>query len=67
MVVGDREPVSVEVVDISVVHCSDEYCLRGLMQNFQQFLNNIFQPLFYVTLHPDADPALDSFLQLVRR
>jgi len=48
------------------MRCSDEYCVGGLMSNFQQFLDNIFQPLFHVTLHPDSDPALSSFLQSVR-
>jgi len=37
----------------------------GLMHSFQQFIDNVFQPLFHVTLHPDAHPALGSFLQSV--
>jgi len=37
----------------------------GLMHSFQQFIDNVFQPLFDVTLHPDAHPALGSFLQSV--
>jgi len=36
------------------------------MHSFQQYLDNIFQPLFDVTIHPDRDPALDAFLQTVR-
>ena len=48
-----------------VVCFSDEYRAAGVMRSFQQFLDNIFQPLFDVTLHPDTDPPLDQFLQSV--
>jgi AMP deaminase len=35
------------------------------MQNFQQMLDNIFVPLFEVTVDPKSHPALHTFLQLV--
>jgi len=46
---------------------SDEYCLRGLVTDFQQYLDNIFEPLFRATLHPDSNAQLDAFLQSVGR
>ena len=38
---------------------------QGTMQNFQQMLDNIFQPLFEVSVDPSSHPALHHFLQLV--
>ena len=38
---------------------------QGTVQNFQQMLDNIFQPLFEVTVDPSSHPALHHFLQLV--
>ena len=38
---------------------------QGTMGNFQQMLDNIFQPLFEVTNDPASHPALHHFLQLV--
>jgi AMP deaminase len=35
------------------------------VQNFQQMLDNIFLPLFEVTVDPSSHPALHHFLQLV--
>jgi AMP deaminase len=38
---------------------------QGTVQNFQQMLDNIFLPLFEVTVDPSSHPALHHFLQLV--
>jgi AMP deaminase len=35
----------------------------GVVQNFEQYLNNIFQPLFEVTLDPKSHPELFEFLK----
>eukprot|EP00963_Diacronema_lutheri_P012485 scaffold1771_cov343-Pavlova_lutheri.AAC.15 len=37
----------------------------GLLNNFQQFLDNIFLPLFEVTVDPSTHPQLHVFLQMV--
>jgi hypothetical protein len=38
------------------------YASLGMLQNFQQMLDNIFSPLFEVTCNPDSDPLLHAFL-----
>ena len=38
---------------------------QGTIQNFQQMLDNIFRPLFEVTVDPSSHPALHHFLQLI--
>eukprot|EP00043_Microstomoeca_roanoka_P014282 m.141267 g.141267 ORF g.141267 m.141267 type:complete len:788 (+) comp15975_c2_seq3:138-2501(+) len=41
------------------------YRSSGLLQNFAQVLDNLFRPLFEVTLDPESDPKLASFLEHV--
>ena len=41
------------------------YRSQGTIANFQQMLDNIFQPLFEVTVDPGSHPELHHFLQLV--
>ena len=41
------------------------YHSNGTMKNFQQMLDNIFVPLFEVTVDPSSHPKLHMFLQLV--
>jgi len=41
------------------------YHSNGTMENFQQMLDNIFVPLFEVTVDPSSHPKLHTFLQLV--
>lgn len=36
---------------------------EGSVQNFQQMIDNIFEPLFAVTLDPQSDVKLHLFLQ----
>lgn len=38
------------------------YKQNGLIANFQEMLDNIFLPLFEVTVNPAADPKLHTFL-----
>ncbi|CAG9466360.1 unnamed protein product [Pedinophyceae sp. YPF-701] len=41
------------------------YKEQGLLDNFQQFLDNIFEPLFEVTRDPSSHPHLHMFLTQV--
>nr|UIX35720.1 AMPD [Schizochytrium sp.] len=41
------------------------YKATGQVQNFQDMLTNIFEPLFAVTLDPGSNPELDNFLNMV--
>jgi len=41
------------------------YKSSGLVENFQDMLTNIFQPLFEVTLDPSSNVVLDNFLNQV--
>ena len=41
------------------------YHSNGTMKNFQQMLDNIFKPLFEVTVDPSSHPKLHTFLQMV--
>ena len=56
------------------VHCSvpqvprlyDVYKAQGIIENFEQLLDNIFAPLFEVTIDPDTHPQLFLLLQQAR-
>ena len=50
---------------IQIPRLYNVYKSQGTMQNFQQMLDNIFVPLFEVTVDPSTHPALHTFLQLV--
>ena len=41
------------------------YKAQGTMKNFQQMLDNIFIPLFEVTIDPSSHPELHHFLRTV--
>lgn len=45
---------------------SNIYKSAGQVKNFQDLLNNLFQPLFEVTIDPTKDPKLHKFLLRVR-
>jgi hypothetical protein len=45
--------------------CSDIFKSNKLMDNFQEYLTNIFLPLFEVTNNPESHPELHMFLQYV--
>ena len=39
----------------------DIYKAQGLIDNFEQLLDNIFTPLFEFTLDPNSTPSCNSF------
>ena len=41
----------------------DIYKAQGLIDNFEQLLDNIFTPLFEVTVDPNSPPQLHLFLK----
>jgi len=43
----------------------DIYKAQGLIDNFEQLLDNIFTPLFEVTVDPNTHPQLHLFLKTV--
>lgn len=50
---------------IQIPRLFDIFKSNKLMNNFQEFLNNIFLPLFEVTNNPNSHPELHKFLQYV--
>ena len=50
---------------IQIPRLFDIFKLNNLMSNFQEFLTNIFLPLFEVTNDPSSHPNLHRFLQYV--
>ncbi|CEL11091.1 Putative AMP deaminase 2 [Aspergillus calidoustus] len=50
---------------IQVPRLYDVYKSSGMMQNFEQVITNVFQPLFEVTKDPSSHPKLHIFLQRV--
>lgn len=50
---------------IQIPRLYDVYKSTGLMEDFQEIVRNIFQPLFEVTQDPSKDPKLHIFLQRV--
>lgn len=45
----------------------DIYKAQGIIENFEQLLDNIFQPLFEVSVDPNSHPQLYLFLKSVSR
>ncbi|KAL4961916.1 uncharacterized protein BDV14DRAFT_191982 [Aspergillus stella-maris] len=50
---------------IQVPRLYDVYKSSGMMDNFEQVITNVFQPLFEVTQDPNSHPKLHIFLQRV--
>ncbi|PYH93598.1 AMP deaminase [Aspergillus ellipticus CBS 707.79] len=50
---------------IQVPRLYDVYKSSGMMENFEQVITNVFQPLFEVTKNPGSHPKLHIFLQRV--
>jgi AMP deaminase len=50
---------------IQVPRLYDIYKKTGQVQNFQEIIRNLFQPLFEVSMSPSSDPKLYIFLQRV--
>ncbi len=47
---------------IQIPRLYEAYRKAGLIQNFQEMLNNIFKCLFEVTINPESNPKLYKFL-----
>ena len=52
---------------LQVPRLYDIYKHQGIIENFEQLLENIFLPLFEVTMDPESHPQLHTFLRKVRR
>nr|UAW06711.1 deaminase [Kerria lacca] len=50
---------------VQIPRLFDIYKSNKILNNFQEFLNNVFLPLFEVTNDPNSHPELHSFLQYV--
>ncbi|KAE8144512.1 hypothetical protein BDV25DRAFT_166661 [Aspergillus avenaceus] len=50
---------------IQIPRLYDVYKSSGMMENFEQVITNVFQPLFEVTRDPRSHPKLHIFLQRV--
>ncbi|KAJ5909178.1 hypothetical protein N7495_001860 [Penicillium taxi] len=50
---------------IQVPRLYDVYKASGMMENFEQVITNVWQPLFEVTKDPSSHPKLHIFLQRV--
>lgn len=50
---------------IQVPRLYDVYKSSGMMENYEQVITNVFQPLFEVTRDPSSHPKLHIFLQRV--
>ncbi|KAJ5951457.1 AMP deaminase Amd1 [Penicillium vulpinum] len=50
---------------IQVPRLYDIYKSSGMMENYEQVITNVFQPLFEVTKDPSSHPKLHIFLQRV--
>ena len=50
---------------VQIPRLYDIYKAQGLIDNFEQLLDNIFQPLFEVTVDPNSHPQLHLFLKQV--
>ena len=48
-----------------ILLCSDVYKLNNIISSFQEFLDNLYKPLFEVTIDPRLHPQLHMFLQYV--
>jgi len=50
---------------IQIPRLFDVYRSRKMLKNFEEFLDNIFRPLFEVTIDPSSHPELHQFLKQV--
>ncbi|XP_053613418.1 AMP deaminase 2-like isoform X4 [Plodia interpunctella] len=47
---------------VQVPRLYDIYRIKKLLKNFQEFLSNLFDPLFEVSINPTSNPDLHKFL-----
>ena len=50
---------------VQIPRLYDIYKAQGIIENFEQLLENIFIPLFEVTVNPNTHPQLHLFLKTV--
>jgi len=50
---------------VQVPRLFDVYRSKKMLDNFEEFLDNIFRPLFEVTINPESHPELHQFLKQV--
>ncbi|KAJ2944703.1 hypothetical protein O0L34_g4060 [Tuta absoluta] len=50
---------------VQVPRLYDIYRINKLLKNFQEFLSNLFEPLFEVSIDPSSNPELHKFLSHV--
>ncbi|KAJ8723635.1 hypothetical protein PYW07_007615 [Mythimna separata] len=50
---------------VQVPRLYDIYRFKKLVKNFQEFLTNLFEPLFLVSINPGSNPDLNKFLNHV--
>jgi AMP deaminase len=50
---------------IQIPRLYNVYKAQGILENFQQFLDNIFLPMFEATINPESHPMLHIFLKHV--
>jgi AMP deaminase len=50
---------------IQIPRLYDVYRSKNLLKNFDNFLDNVFTPLFEVTNDPSSHPELFRFLQVL--
>ena len=50
---------------IQIPRIFNVYATLGMLENFEQMIDNIFRPLFEVSCNPDSDPLLHQFLSHV--
>jgi hypothetical protein len=51
------------ICNVQVPRLYNVYKAQGLLDSFEQMLENIFLPLFEVTANPETHPQLHVFLQ----
>ncbi|EGR32018.1 hypothetical protein IMG5_098540 [Ichthyophthirius multifiliis] len=50
---------------IQIPRLYQAYKKAGFIQNFQDMIDNIFKPLFEITINPEIDPILHQFLATI--
>lgn len=55
-----------ECEPLQIPRLYDIYKAQGIIENFEQLLDNIFTPLFEVTVDPASHPQLHLFLKQAR-
>ena len=59
-------PLKPGALPLQIPRLYNVYKEQGLIDNFEQLLDNIFHPLFEVTRDPNSHPQLHLFLKTVR-